>query len=294
MKVSCIVHGKKKHRQLADRLGSLAPIEVDIHKTSIHQDASSLTQKAISEGAERILAVGGDGTWNEVINGILSSQNTEIPCMLLPLGTANDWTKTFPSPRNIKELELRLKAEHCKKVDVGRITFTAPSGQSKNRYFINIADGGMGAAVVKKVNKRSKWMGPHLTFVRAIAETFISYKNVRVEMYIDDEIHQGPIRSFVVANGRFFGSGMCIAPHAEPDDGWFSIVIIGDVSLFDYLRYLPKIKRGEYIDHPDVSYTKARKVELRSSQNLEIEADGEYLGTAPARFEIQPAAIYHM
>ncbi|MEJ2004574.1 MAG: hypothetical protein P8X57_06340 [Cyclobacteriaceae bacterium] len=169
--------------------------------------------------------------------------------------------------------------------------FVSSLGETQSRFFINIADAGMGAEVVRKVNERSKWMGPSLTFFRAILETFLSYRNVQADIRMDKDRYQGPIRSAVFANGRYFGSGMCIAPDAKPDDGIFAVVIIGNVSIADYLKYLPRIKKGEFIDHPEVSYYTAKKIELYSPSKLELEADGEFIGFAPVQIEIRPKTL---
>jgi len=249
-----------------------------------------LARHAANSGTDRIMAVGGDGTWNEVINGVLSSDNPDIPCLLYPLGTANDWSRTHPAPANIKELKSRLFSKVSRKIDVGEISFIDNESKT-SRLFVNIADAGMGAQVVRKVNERSKWMGAGLTFIRAILETFISYENVPANVQMDDVNYDGPVRAIIIANGKFFGSGMCIAPDAEPDDGRFAVVIIGNVSVIDYLRYLPRIQKGLHIHHPRVNYYHTKNIKIDSSHNLELEADGEYLGRVPANIGIRPGIL---
>lgn len=291
MNVSCIVHGKKDSRLLKSHLQKSEGIEWKIYSTSDQASATELTRQAITQGTDRILAVGGDGTWNEVVNGILTSDDPATPAILYPLGTGNDWSRTWPAPGDSEELNARLLSKPVKKIDVGHILYTSPVGQSASRYFVNIADAGMGAQVVRKVNDRSKWLGADLTFVRAIIETFITYNNAEVCLEADEFSHTGLIRSVIVANGKYFGSGMCIAPEAAPDDGRFAIVIIGDVSVVDYLKYLPAIRRGELIQHPGVSYHSASHVKIQSPGKLELEADGEFLGFVPAEINVMPQAL---
>ena len=266
-------------------------INWEIFTTSQNSPATELTRQSIQRGADRIMAVGGDGTWNEVVNGILNSPRPETPAILYPQGTANDWSKTWPPPVDTKELNDRLLSNAVRNIDVGRIQFISPEGRRETRYFVNIADAGMGAQVVRKVNERSKWMGANLTFVRAILETFISYNNAEIRILADEFSHSGLVRSAVIANGKYFGSGMCIAPDAVPDDGRLAVVIIGDVSVTDYLKYLPKIKRGEHIRHPEVSYHMARQLQILSPHKLELEADGEFLGFAPAEIVVEPGKL---
>lgn len=291
MKITCIIHGNKKRSLESDLSKYLSGLDAVYIRTEKQGQAIGLTRDAIASGSDRILAVGGDGTLNEVIHGILSSSRPETPCLLYPAGTGNDWSRSFAPPVTPEDVRRRITSDEFQLIDAGSIRYTDEEGQKEVRHFINIADAGMGANVVRKVNQRSKWAGPQLTFFRAIAETFLTYRNTMVHAEFDNVKYDGPVRAIVIANGRFFGSGLCIAPDASPSDGLFSIVIIGDVSLFDYLRYLPSLRKGEFIHHPEVKYLAAASVRITSPAMMQIEADGEYLGFLPAQIDVLPAAL---
>ena len=291
MKVACIVHGKKKPVSLLASLYDDPLFKAEMFSTKESGHAIALAKQAIEAGFERLIAVGGDGTLNEVVNGILHSSRPDVPLLFYPWGTGNDWGRTFSPPSGIEELKQRLVNSNGTTTDVGEVSFRNANGDEERRFFINIADAGMGANVVRKVNNRSKWLGPRLTFFKAIIETFFSFSNKSVKCFFDEDTFQGMIRSVVIANGKYFGGGLCIAPEANPTDGKFSIVIIGDVSIMEYLKYLPAIRRGEIIHHPKIKYLESKSIKITSPQLLELEADGEYLGFVPCQCRIVPGAI---
>ncbi|ELR71033.1 hypothetical protein C900_03163 [Fulvivirga imtechensis AK7] len=284
LKVGFVVNGKKR---VKDRFfieyntvkDSEKQFEFQVAETTHIGEATGLSRQLIDHGCSYIISVGGDGTLHEVVNGIMQSNNSQCILGTLMYGTANDFSRTVPAPKTVAELLRAIKYGATRKLDIGLIELPL---KDESRYFINIASIGMSAEVVKRVNNSSKSLGPELTFFSAIVRTFMDYSNQPVACHTPGWQWSGKANSLVVANGKYFGNGMCIAPDADPADGQFSVMISGDVKLIDYLRNVVKIKRGKKVDHPQVLYRAANELHITSaSDNCFIEADGEFIGTLP-------------
>ncbi len=282
-----IKSGKENKQSLAAWINrARQQFEVSTYITEYAGHALTLTVEAIASGAGKIVAVGGDGTLNEIINAIIASGKTNTPVMFLPAGTANDWGKTMRPPSDPEMFVSRLLSEG-KLVDIGKISW----GSSDIHYFVNVADAGMGAQVVKEV-KHMKWkLSADIKFLLAILKVFFRFKNESIECIIDGKMtYSGLARTVVIANGKYFGSGLCIAPDALPDDGKFEVVIIGDVSVIEYLKYVPSLRSGKFIHHPKVHYHKGREV-LIHTRSFQTEADGELIHQGDMKFNIEEKSI---
>lgn len=291
IKTAFIVNGRGRSRlrfyKNFDRARTSLQGEFDVVTTSFSSHAENLAKEMAQSGYSHIIAVGGDGTLHEVVNGIIRSGQTNVAVGLLPNGTANDYARTLGASFNMKHLLGAINEGHTTPVNLGSIRFA--DGQRK--VFMNIAEVGLGVDVVKRVNGSGRWLGSDLTFATAILRSFMSYKNKPIQVKTSDWSWEGKVNSFIIANGRYFGSGLCIAPNASPENSQFSIVIIGDVSIRDYLKYLPMLKKGELLTHPEVMYKEAQELEISSNEELGIEADGEYLGNGPATISLEPRSI---
>jgi diacylglycerol kinase (ATP) len=281
-------NGRKKifYKDLKHIRQSIKNIEFNVIETNQIGHAASIASEFIVEGYTHLIAVGGDGTLNEVVNGIMNNYKEDLVLGVLPYGTANDFVKSTDLPLNLVDLFEAISKEKVRKIDIGLIDCI-----SDKRYFINIADIGIGAEVVKRVNKSKKRLGSYLTFFKAIIETFMVYKNQDVICKTTEWQYAGKINSLVMANGKYFGSGLCIAPDAQLDNGQFSIVISGDITLKDYLKNVSKIKKGDLVNHPLVEYKSAYKLELSSTEPCGIEADGEFVGYTPAIIQVIPKKL---
>ena len=159
------------------------------------------------------------------------------------------------------------------------------------RYFINIADAGLGGYVANTLNKSKKLLGPNFTYFQAIIKGIIRFKKPLVNIKIGNINYEGKLMSIAICNGTTFGSGLIISPEAILDDGKFDITLLGDVTLLDYFKNLKKLKKGIKLTHPHIHYYSADKVKLKTDEICEIEADGEYVGKGESIFEILPKAI---
>ncbi len=285
---SRISRKKKFYQELDHAKKALRNIEFAVAETLLHGHAITLTSTFIKEGYTHLIAVGGDGTLNEVINGFMQEENynEDIIIGLLPYGSANDFAKSIDSPRNMVDLFEAVSKERVKKVDVGVIQL-----EKSKKYFINIADVGIGASIVQRVNKSKKLLGSSFTFFSAILRTFLSYKNQSISCSTADWEFTGKVNSLVMGNGKFFGHGLCIAPDANLADGQLAILISGDITIWDYIKNVKTVKKGIRVDHPLLQYKTANKLELSSEESCGIEADGEFIGTTPATISVAAKKI---
>ncbi len=290
----------KKWVEISETISRAFPFDEAI--TTGPGDATVLAAKALRAGAERIVAIGGDGTVNEVVNGFFDPETgkalaPEATFALIPFGTGGDFRRTFGLPTEIGAAVEVIKANQRKKIDVGRLRFRATTGGTAHRMFANIASFGVSGVVDRMVNASGKKLGK-LGFMMSTARAAWSYKNQRVQLTFDDDPKdrvEATINTVAVANGKFFGGAMKIAPDAEPDDGKFDVVVMGDLSFFDVVTKGRRVFKGAHIGMPEVSQRRARIVDAEAidpSAIVELDVDGEAPGTLPARFEILPAALW--
>jgi diacylglycerol kinase (ATP) len=263
--------------------------------TSAPLHATSLTKQALRESYDIVVALGGDGLLNEVVNGFFDqgkATHSDSTLGILPFATAADFVKTIGIPRDFKEAVRHLGGSSSRISDVGLISCEDLEGQRLTRCFINVAEFGVGADVVDRVNRTTKRFGGKTSFTWGILRTIPFYKNKTVSYRIDSDAEtQGQVNNFVIANGRFYGAGLKPAPKAEIDDGLFDISIIGDVGLFESITSLGKLRDGTYLELPKVTSERGATVSAKCSEKVLIEADGEVVGKLPATFSLLPSAL---
>ena len=259
--------------------------------TQRKKHAIELARQATEKGCDYMIAVGGDGTLSEVINGMLQSNipADEYPTIgLLPLGSANDFARTAGISNSIEELIELIQSNTSKKIDLGKIILQQTR---ETRYFINIAGIGLGAEVAQNLEQSSSVLGPRFNYFKHIIKGFLSYVKKEVSCTSSTWDWKGKLLQMTVANGRYFGNAICIAPNAKVTDGLFQVSIFGDLSIWDYLKNYGNLKKGVKINLPQVCYHDAREVLLQSNDSCSIEADGEYVGLAPAVIKVLPNSI---
>lgn len=290
-KIGFILNGKgrrkkKFFKELEQVRENVRDIEFNVVETSESGHAQSLASEFANEGYSHLIAVGGDGTLHEALNGLMKNFNPEIVLGNYPLGTANDFIKSINTPKSLTSLFQSVRSNDYQTIDIGRI-----QTNSEERFFINIADIGLGAEVVKRVNKSSKFLGADLTFSLAILRSLWSYKNLPVTCKASEWEYKGKVKSLVMANGRYFGSGLCIAPDASLNDGKFQITVFGDISVRDYIKHSQEAKKGLKISHQTVDYKMTNAIEITTAEKCGIEADGEFVGYCPATFSVVPNKV---
>ncbi|MDY0095685.1 MAG: diacylglycerol kinase family lipid kinase, partial [Candidatus Vecturithrix sp.] len=270
---------------------------ITVVETRQKLDAVVLTRQALQSGAETIIAVGGDGTLNEVVNGFFKDGAPIQPSAKLAVllrGTGSDFVKTCTLPKTIEELTQSIKNGISAPCDVVRTIVTPIPGEPSERYFINVADVGIGGPVVDLVNKSSKRLGGKITFLLAGIRATLQSKNFRMNVKLDGEIlcEQRPHYFAAIANGRYFGGGIYIAPQARLNDGWFDVVLAGDFSLFEKIfKFLPHLYTGKIGELQKTRSLRGQRLHISADPPILIEADGELIGQTDVLFEMLPSAI---
>jgi YegS/Rv2252/BmrU family lipid kinase len=235
-----------------------------------------------------VVAVGGDGTMNETVNGIAG---TGVTLATLPLGTGMDFVRTYGIPGKF-DAAVRVAVDgDTRTVDAGRVQYRTWGGEPAERWFANVGSVGMSGAVAQRANSMSKAMGGRATFFYSLVRVFFEWENTEVTVTLDDGERRGRMHDVIVANGQWHGGAMWLAPDAQPDDGRFDVVLIGDVTKVDFLTTAPKLYRGTHVHHPKVEVVRTATAAVDAPEHLPIELDGEQVGTTPVRFEVVPGAL---
>jgi diacylglycerol kinase (ATP) len=269
-------------------------IPFSVRFTEKKTEATDLARQAIENGYRKIISVGGDGTLNEVINGIFSQNicpTNEIVVALIPVGTGNDWGRMFGIPL-VYEGAIKVIKENKRMLhDIGIITYFNRNTKLK-RYFINIAGLGFEAMVVSRTNKqKDKGRSNAAIYFYNLLSSLISYRNETAVIEIDGKKSSARVFSINVGNGRYCGGGMRQTPDALPDDGLLDITVIKDMGRFEIIRNLKLLYDGTILSHHKVDGYRSTNLKVNSEAVLYAEADGESLGHTPVEFGIIPSAI---
>jgi YegS/Rv2252/BmrU family lipid kinase len=261
---------------------------VEVHETLSRNDASALAYKFTDKYVDVILSAGGDGTLNQVINGILRGRENErkLPVVgVIPIGSGNDFARGAGLKINPEHTIKLLRTFKPRKIDVGQVEYAIEVGgkERASAYFVNVADVGMGPEVVRKVLSSGRPFGSEVAYYKSILNTFLTYKPMVVKASTNDWEWKGKLRTLAVANGKYYGHGLCVAPDAVIDDRLFSVFICGNVSIFDFIMQTGTLKKGKPIVMDEVLYKTAAAIDITSESPCPLEADGEILGWLPAK-----------
>ena len=255
--------------------------------------ATEITRQAIRDGTELVIGVGGDGTMNEIANGFFEDRqiiNPETALGVVPAGTGCDLTKSLNIPARLKDALKVLSEAPSVLMDVGKVRFRSNAGGEEERFFLNVADFGLGGEVVRRVNEQ-RLQRKASSYVRCLVTTMVQYRNKRVGIRVDGKnLPEGEYLIGAVANGKIFGKGMKVAPGARLDDGLFDSVLVRGFKFLEFCRHGWKLMNGSHLSHPKVTLIRGSKVEAwpEGDEDVLLELDGEQLGRLPATFEIVP------
>lgn len=259
------------------------------------RQATEIARGLIKDGFDLIIGVGGDGTLNEISNGFFSDYsgkaiNQDAALGIIPSGTGSDFIRFMKIPREFEKSAALIKNSKNKKIDIGKITYGGAN--AKEQYFINVADFGLGAEVIKKISNVQAARRGALTYYRGLLTTLLNYRSKTVTLTVDGRQQlQGEYLIGAVANGRIFGGGMIIAPQAEPDDGYFDLVLIESMKKLEILTNTRLLYSGAIAKNPKVHILKARHIKVESPDEVHIEYDGEMGEKLPAEFSIIEKAL---
>jgi diacylglycerol kinase (ATP) len=272
------------------RRARLHGLDVDVRVTERRGHAVELARSAAEQGVPLVLAVGGDGTVSEVADGLAGCAGpTELA--IIQRGSGCDFGRTFGIPKDTERALTIAATGAARTIDLGRVEFAGSEGGIESRHFANIASAGLTGVAADRVNRSGKPLGATVAFAWAAVATFVSYRNTRFCVQIDDEQIDQVCNNAIVANCRYFAGGMKILPDADPSDGLLDVLVWGDVSKADLARNLHKLYRGTHVGHPKATIRRARRVVITPESPLPIEVDGEQPGLTPATFEVVPSAL---
>ena len=292
-KIHFVINGRFKHtertiKEIEDAFGDEFLVWVSVTKGNGH--AIELATNAVLGGTDYLIAAGGDGTMSEVINGVMKTEKSKrenLTVGLYPFGSGNDFARTFKFSKKLSDLKELIRNNSASPIDIGKLEYTNMMGEKAIRYFNNITDIGLGAEVAKRVNEGKKIYGPNFDFFKATVLGFLNYKRKRVKIESDNFNWSGRLLILCLANGKYFGSGLGIAPQAKTDDGKLSITLAADVSLFDYLKNLARIRKCIPVNHKQIIYAEAENCSIDPiGPECLIEADGEMIGRIPLKVSL--------
>ncbi len=254
--------------------------------TTAPMDAVQITMDALHKGFNTIIACGGDGTNNEVLNGFMNPEGApRMPYASLgffPSGTGGDFGKTIRLPHTPGELVRYIRAGIRRPMDIGHMEYISTRGEHAKRFFLNIMSFGIGGLVDHYVNKAPKVLGGKVSFFIGTLRAMLHYRNLPVRLVLDNEpVYDGPVRLVAVANGRYFGGGMMVAPDAEVDDGLLDVIVFKAMSTWDFMRLSGTIYSGNHIGHPLIDVYRAHTISASGHHGLLIDMDGEEAGSTP-------------
>ena len=268
--------------------------ELDVRFTRGPRHATELARECLREGYQRIVAVGGDGTINEVVNGFLVDGrpiNSDAVLAIVPLGTGSDFQKSLGIGGLDDAMQL-IKQERPGPIDIGKVEYQAPEGGRESRYFANVVSFGMGGEVAARAkNVLSKLSGKG-AFLLATTQVFLTYQPKTADLTVDGQAHGSfTITNIAIGNGRYHGGGMHVCPKAALDDGELEVTVIEALSSYELLRDIKTLYSENLYVHPKTHHMRGSRISARSPQLVSIEVDGEALGALPLEFSVVPRAI---
>ena len=262
--------------------------------TQNKKNAISLARAAIQDGYRQIIAVGGDGTINEVLNGCMRQKacpTTDITLASITVGTGNDWGRMFGIPKDYEGAVKLIAAKKTILQDTGEVTYFNGTRREK-RYFINIAGMGFDAIVCRRTNiQKDKGRGGKAIYFWNLLRSLLTYRFTSTEVVIDGKVIRNEVFTMSLGIGKYSGGGMMQTPHAVADDGLFDITIIKRIRKGDVIRSLKMLYDGTILDHPKTEGYKGREILVDSDPLIHVEVDGESLGHSPIELRIIPKSI---
>ncbi len=266
-------------------------LSFDYELTTFKGHAIEMAQAAVEQGYHIVVAVGGDGTIHEVVNGLHKARGLDrVQMGIIGTGTGGDYIRTIGISCHIQDACHRLKNPRNLVVDLGFTEFMQ-NGVKNDRLFVNLAGIGFAAEIVRATTQTFKKMGSVPSYLMGLLSTLVLYRNQPVSVTIDGELSEITICTMLMSLGKYCGGAMKAAPNADPTDGLFDVVLISDLSKPDLLWSLPSIYKGTHLTHPKVCVKRAQEVTIQTDTRAALQADGELLGETPCSFRILPAAL---
>lgn len=286
MKTILICHGRLRSHPLVCKV--VSEYAADLLCTTRTRHACDLAS-SIDERSDILLVAGGDGTLHEVIDGMMQRPvESRPPILLIPLGSGNDTARMIGARATLADIQRRISAQQSRDWDVLECTIGA---EQVTRYCTNVLDVGFGGEVARRYTNGLRKLPARLGYVTATLQGFVSSKARRMSVRIDDVLIDDEMLLTAVANSKWFGSGIGIAPLAKPDDGILDITVVKNVGPLTYARFLPDLMRGVPIRDPRIHYHSGRECTITTNEPLPIEIDGEFVGFTPIMVKVHHKAV---
>ncbi|MFC1955850.1 diacylglycerol/lipid kinase family protein [Chloroflexota bacterium] len=280
----------KKWPQIMDLLKNIG-LRFEHDLTEAPKHSIELAREAVKKGYEQVVSVGGDGTINEIVNGLHDAGGIgDVMLGIISTGTGSDYSRTVGISSAYEKACRCLLRPRKLLVDLGIIEYMG-NGQAVKRLFVNFAGMGFDAEIVKATTQKYKALGSTASYLMGLLNTLLVYKNREISLVVDGEVEERKVCTVIMNNGKYGGGGMLTAPDADLADGLLDMLVIGNLSKPDLLWSLPRVYKGTHLTHPKVTMTRAKEVEIRSAQPIPVQADGELLGELPASFQVLPSAL---
>ena len=260
--------------------------DAELHVTIRRGEAQDLAARAAAGGCDRLVAVGGDGTIQEIVNGVLEA-GARIPLGIVPVGSGNDLARSLGLPTDAAEAWTVAIGRVTREIDVALAT----NGDGHRRWFASAGGIGFDAQVAAAMATRRGWQSGRAGYLLTTLTELRRFENRQLRIVLDGEPLDRRVLFVAIANGANYGGGMRIAPDASVDDGWLDLCVVGDISRLTALREMPNLYRGTHVRNPAVSVYRARQIEISGEGTTHVHLDGEPFGTIPLRVEIVPGSL---
>lgn len=263
-------------------------------------DPARLTREALLSGYSSVIAVGGDGTLNGCLNGFFENDqpiNPKAHLGIFPMGRGSDFARSLGISRKTSLALEQFQKLKTREIDIGKVTCAEKvekKGKKQSHYFINMASVGIVGNVVNWANRAPAFLGADAGYFYSILRGILEFRPQVISYDMKGMKKEEKILMMIIANSRYFGAGIPIAPKAICDDGLFDVMVVRSMGLLSMFRHLPNLYSGNHLRMPQVELFRTRRIEISPAKkegNLFVEADGDTMGELPATFEILPKAI---
>ena len=284
MKLGVILHGAKsnRHAQRKEIEKIFSDWDLQIRVTEYDKHAEKIARELCNESCDVVLVCGGDGSLNLAANGIFHSENSQTPLAIWPSGTGNDFVKTVIVPTSFEELRASIEQRNFKAIDLPCMEW-----DGKTRAFLNVTDLGLGGCVAYDMMRSKRSLGSFLTYQWLIIKNLIRFKKRTIHFDLDGKKFEARAMNFVVANAKYFGSGLGISPESQVADGLLEVIVIGDLNIFEYLYFVPKVRKSKKLSYHKIQYYSAKKISIETEVPMPIDMDGEFVGFSPMSISLQ-------
>jgi YegS/Rv2252/BmrU family lipid kinase len=284
MKLGVILHGAKNNRHAQRREIEKVFSNWDLHVrvTEYERHAEKIAYEFCNERCDAVLVCGGDGSLNQAANGVFHSEYPDTPLAIWPSGTGNDFVKTILVPNSFQELKKSIEEKRFKVVDLPCMEW-----DGKKRAFLNVTDLGLGGCVAYDMTRSKRRLGSFLTYQWLIVKNLLRFKKRLIQFELDGKMVAARAMNFVVANAKYFGAGLGISPDSDVTDGRLEVIVIGDLNIFEYLYFVPQVKKCKKLSYHKIQYYSAKKISIETEVPMPIDMDGEFVGFSPMIISVQ-------